>query len=150
MAKKSGIQNLSAFEKRLAKHMVKNPELHVRSLIRRSTTLVEATAKESILKGGTGITYQKYNPRRQHIASAPNEPPASDTGFLVNSISSRVRKKDKEVIGEVIASAPYAAWLEFGTEAMLKKGGARPFMQPALERNRPKIKRIFKEGGYVD
>ena len=146
MAKKNGIKNLSAFEKRLEKHLVKNPELHVRSLIRRSTTLVEATAKESILKGGTGITYQKYNPRRQHIASAEGEPPASDTGFLVNSISSRVRKKDKEVIGEVIASAPYAPHLEFGTRDIRP----RPFMQPALEKNRPKIKRIFKEGGYID
>ena len=51
MAKKSGIQNLSAFEKRLQEHLVKNPELHVRSLIRRSTTLVEGTAKESIHEG---------------------------------------------------------------------------------------------------
>ncbi|BCV02150.1 MAG: hypothetical protein CM15mV50_390 [uncultured marine virus] len=83
--------------------------------------LVESTAKESILKGGTGITYQKYNPRRQHTASAPNEPPASDTGFLVSSITSKVRKEGTAVIGQIVASAPYAAWLEFGTEAMLKR-----------------------------
>ena len=146
MAKKSGIQNLSAFEKRLAKHMVKNPELHVRSLIRRSTTLVEGTAKESLLKGGTGITYQKYNPRRQHTASAEGEPPASDTGFLVGSISSNVKKQGTAVVGQIIASASYAPHLEFGTSTIRP----RPFMQPALERNRPKIKRIFKKGGYIE
>ena len=147
---KSGIQNLQGFQKKLKKRIVDNPEKHLKKLVQRSTMLVESTAKESILKGGTGITYQKYNPRRQHTASAPNEPPASDTGFLVSSISSKVRKEGTAVIGQIIASAPYAAWLEFGTKAMLKKGGARPFMQPALESNRPKIKRIFKEGGYVD
>ena len=143
---KSGIQNLSAFEKRLKKHMVKNPELHVRSLIRRSTTLVEGTAKESIMKGGTGITYQKYNPRRQHTASAKGEPPASDTGFLVSNITSSVKQQGTSVIGQIVASAPYAPYLEFGTSSI----DPRPFMQPALERNRPKIKRIFKKGGYVE
>jgi len=143
---KSGIQNLSAFEKRLKKHMVKNPELHIRSLIRRSTTLVEGTAKQSIMKGGTGITYQKYNPRRQHTASAKGEPPASDTGFLVSNITSSVKQQGTTVIGQIVASAPYAPYLEFGTSTI----DPRPFMQPALERNRPKIKRIFKKGGYVD
>jgi len=143
---KSGIQNLSAFEKRLKKHMVKNPELHIRSLIRRSTTLVEGTAKQSIMKGGTGITYQKYNPRRQHTASAKGEPPASDTGFLVSNITSSVKQQGTSVVGQIVASAPYAPYLEFGTSTI----DPRPFMQPALERNRPKIKRIFKKGGYVD
>jgi HK97 gp10 family phage protein len=98
------------------------------------------------MKGGTGVTYQKYNPRRQHTASQAGEPPASDTGFLVNNITSNVKKQDTAVIGQIIASAPYAGHLEFGTRFI----EPRPFMQPALERNRPKIKRIFKEGGYVD
>tara|TARA_Y100000004_G_scaffold133702_1_gene151143 strand:+ start:132 stop:572 length:441 start_codon:yes stop_codon:yes gene_type:complete len=146
MAKKGGIQNLQGFQKKLKKRIVDNPEKHLKKLVQRSTMLVESTAKQSILKGGTGITYQKYNPRRQHTASAAGEPPASDTGFLVGSISSNVRKQGTSVIGQIIASAPYAGYLEFGTSNIEK----RPFMQPALERNRPKIKRIFKEGGYVD
>ena len=143
---KSGIKNLSAFEKKLKKHLIDNPQLHVRSLVRRSTTLVEGTAKKSIMKGGTGVTYQKYNPRRQHTASQAGEPPASDTGFLVSNITSNVKEQGTAVIGQIIASAPYAGYLEFGTSNIEK----RPFMQPALERNRPKIKRIFKDGGYVD
>tara|TARA_Y100000004_G_scaffold21419_1_gene21806 strand:- start:12 stop:452 length:441 start_codon:yes stop_codon:yes gene_type:complete len=146
MAKKSGIQNLQGFQKKLKKRIVDNPEKHLKNLVQRSTMLVESTTKESILKGGTGKTYQKYNPRRTHTASAKGEPPASDTGFLVSNITSSVRKQGTSVVGQIVASAPYAPWLEFGTSTIEK----RPFMQPALERNRPKIKRIFKEGGYVD
>ena len=41
---------------------------------------------------------------------------------------------------------PYAKDLEFGTTNMRP----RPYMQPALEKNRPQIKRIFKKGGYID
>ena len=143
---KGGIKNLKAFQNKLKKRIVENPEKELMHLVQRSTTLVEGTAKESILSGGTGITYQKYNPRRQHTASAKGEPPASDTGFLVGSISSNVKKRGTSVVGQIIASASYAPHLEFGTSTIRP----RPFMQPALERNRPKIKRIFKEGGYVD
>lgn len=143
---KGGIQNLNGFIKKLEKRIVKNPEKHLKNLVQRSTSIVEGTAKQSILKGGTGITYQKYNPRRQHTASAEGEPPASDTGFLVSSISSSVKRTKNSVIGQIIASAPYAPHLEFGTRDIRP----RPFMQPALEKNRPQIKRIFKKGGYIE
>ena len=143
---KSGIQNLQGFQKKLKKRMVDNPEKHLKQLVQRSTTIVEGHAKQSIMKGGTGITYQKYNPRRQHTASAKGEPPASDTGFLVNNITSSVKQQGTSVVGQIVASAPYAPYLEFGTSTI----DPRPFMQPALERNRPKIKRIFIKGGYVD
>jgi len=143
---KSGIKNLKAFQNKLKKRIVENPEKELLNLVQRSTSLVEETVLDSIRSGGTGITYQKYNPRREHTASAQGEPPATDTGFLINSVTSTVKKDKGEVVGQIIASAPYAKFLEFGTSNILP----RPFMQPALERNRPKIKRIFKEGGYVD
>jgi HK97 gp10 family phage protein len=143
---KGGIQNLKGFIKKLEKRLVKNPEKHLKHLVQRSTSLVEETVLDSIRSGGTGITYQKYNPRRQHTASAQGEPPATDTGFLVGSISSNVKKRGTSVVGQIIASAPYAPHLEFGTSTIRP----RPFMQPALERNRPKIKRIFKKGGYIE
>ena len=38
--------------------------------------------------------------------------------------------------GEVISQAEYSQYLEYGTSKM----GARPFMQPSLEQNRPKIR----------
>jgi len=143
---KSGIQNLQVFQKKLKKRIVDNPEKELMHLVQRSASLVENTAIQSILKGGTGITYQKYNPRRQHTASAEGEPPASDEGTLKDSITSNVKKEGTSIVGKIIASESYAPYLEFGTSTVRP----RPFMQPALEKNRPKIKRIFKEGGYVD
>jgi HK97 gp10 family phage protein len=105
--------------------------------------MVQNTAKESILRGGTGKLYQKYEPRRSHRASAPNQPPARDTGFLVSQITMNVDvKANGTVIGQIISAAPYSKALEFGTTQMTE----RPFMQPALEKNRRKIERMFKKG----
>lgn len=134
------IKNLSAFKKKLNKKLTENK---VEQYITRGTLMVQNTAKESILKGGTGRTYEKYNPRRTHVASAPNQPPASDTGFLVSNITMNVKKEvNGVVVGQVISSAPYSQALEFGTTTMTE----RPFMQPALQKNKSKIKALFKKG----
>ncbi len=141
---KSEIKDLKAFQNKLKKRMVTNPEKHLKGLVQRSTTLVEGTVKQSIASGNkTGRTYMKGGV--SHTASAPGEPPATDTGFLVQNITSQVKSEGTKVIGQIVASAPYAKALEFGTTNMKP----RPYMQPALERNRPKIKRIFKTGGYL-
>lgn len=142
--KKAGIKNKRAFERRLEKR-IENAEDHVFKLIQDSTNLVLNTASNSIRSGGSGRTYQKYNPRRQHTASAEGQPPASDLGVLVNSLSTKVKRRGDKVIGQIIASAPYAPFLEFGTSNMRP----RPFMQPALERNRARIRKKFKDKGYL-
>jgi len=143
---KSGIKNLNAFQDKLKKRMVTNPEKHLKGLVQRSTTLVEGTAKSSIVSGSpSGETYEKYNPRRTHTASAAGQPPASDTGYLAQNITSQVKSEGTKVIGQIVASAPYAKALEFGTSQM----HPRPFMHPALNKNRAKINRIFKAGGYL-
>jgi len=112
--------------------------------VQRSTTLVEGTAKESIVSGSpSGRTYTRGS--ISHTASAAGQPPASDTSFLVQNITSQVKSEGTNVIGQIVASAPYAKPLEFGTTQM----SPRPFMQPALNKNRAKINRIFKAGGYL-
>ena len=134
------IKNLSAFRKKLNKKLT---DTKVKEYITRGTLMVQNTAKTSILKGGTGRTYEKYQPRRTHVASAPNQPPASDTGFLANNITMKVdTKTDGSVVGQVISSAPYSKHLEFGTTNMTE----RPFMQPALQKNKSKIQALFKKG----
>jgi len=134
------IKNLSAFKKKLNKKLT---DTKVEEYITRGTMMVQNTAKESILKGGTGRTYEKYNPRRTHVASAPNQPPASDTGFLVSNITMNVKKEvNGVVVGQVISSAPYSQALEFGTTTMTE----RPFMQPALQKNKNKIEALFRKG----
>lgn len=84
----------------------------------------------------TGKTYRKYSPNRTHRASAPGEPPASDTGRLANSI---VFKSDGRLSVSVGSDLAYAAYLEFGTSRM----APRPAWTPAVENERkPFYKRL--------
>lgn len=134
------IANLDKFNKALNKKLRDNK---VKAIVTRASMLVEGEAKQSILKGGTGRTYEKYEPRRTHVASRPKQPPASDTGFLVSQIGINVDSKpDGSVIGQIISSAPYSKHLEFGTTQMTE----RPFMQPALDKNKRKIIQLFDKG----
>lgn len=112
-------------------------ERAVRSLIGQAGNLVRNTAVNSINQGAkSGVIYEKYNPRRTHKASAAGEAPATDTGYLVGNINI---VEDADGLGVSVESrAEYSQALEFGTSKM----GARPFLQPALEENKSKIKRI--------
>lgn len=116
---------------------VKEYTADAKQLVGRAANLVRNTAVTSIAQGAkSGVVYEKYNPRRTHRASAAGEPPASDTGYLVNNIAVDV---DNDGLGASVESrAEYSSYLEFGTENL----AARPFMQPALEENKPKIKRL--------
>lgn len=95
---------------------------------------IEATAKRSIQRSpGTGNIYELYNPRRTHKASSPGNPPRTDTGALVSSITHEV-SPDK-LTAVVYSSLKYAWYLEYGTVKM----DARPFFAPALANERPKF-----------
>ena len=86
----------------------------------------------SIQRGpASGVTYEKYKPRRTHTASAPGQPPMSDTGYLANRITFDRLGDLTAVVGTKV---DYAVHLEYGTERM----AARPFFRPAVERMRPK------------
>lgn len=83
--------------------------------------LATTRAKELILKSPkTGALYGT------HRASAPGEPPASDTGRLVASI--RWEFTGSKLSIRVIAGTEYAAYLEFSTKFM----AARPFLRRAI------------------
>ena len=141
---KSADELIKAMEKRLTAGAKKSSK----KVVTKATLLVQNTAKESVKKKGTGRVYRKYNPNRVHQASSPNNPPATDTGFLSANITMNIRTgHDGSVIGQVISAAPYSAALEFGTKDMLALGGPRPFMQPALEKNKNKIVKMFKDEG---
>lgn len=110
----------------------------VEAIITKGANDVRNTAVKSInTQSGGGVTYQKYNPDRVHTASAPNTPPNTDTGYLVSNIHVVI---DGDKLGASVESrADYSEALEFGTSKM----APRPFMQPALEENRPKIRRMY-------
>lgn len=100
-----------------------------------SRSLVEAAAvleteiKSQLSRPGTGREYRRG--RKVHVASAPGEPPAVDTGRLRASIG----HEEVTILGAVLSirvgtNLVYAAPLEYGTrDGRIKP---RPFMRPAL------------------
>tara|TARA_Y100000114_G_scaffold61189_1_gene56166 strand:- start:2719 stop:3129 length:411 start_codon:yes stop_codon:yes gene_type:complete len=95
--------------------------------------LVRNTAIELINSGPkSGRRYGK------HQASAPGQAPATDTGVLRNNIV--VNSDVQGLVVNVESRAKYSIFLEFGTTKMKP----RPFMFPALESNKPKIRRMLK------
>lgn len=104
------------------------------------------TALESIKNKGTGRVYERYNPRRSHQASAPDMPPATDTGFLGQNISMNVKtRSDGAVVAQIVSAAPYSKALEYGTTEIHQ----RPFMRPALTKNRRNINRKFRNANLI-
>ena len=77
------------------------------------------------ISGGskTGRTYRRGNVT--HIASAPGQYPASDTGRLVNSIKAIIIGTTA-IVGTNVA---YGPMLEFGTSRM----AARPWLLPSFK-----------------
>ncbi len=65
-----------------------------------------------------------------HQASAPGEAPATDTGFLANSIEFFVRG----LTGVIAILAEYGACLEFGTSRVAARPYLRPSVRAAAER----------------
>ncbi|MBL4838431.1 MAG: hypothetical protein JKY34_12725 [Kordiimonadaceae bacterium] len=110
--------------------------------------VAEGFTKKSIqTNSGGGETYEKYEPRRQHTASAPGDAPNSDTGDLASSIFLKVDRANlSATIGSRLEQAPA---LEFGTKNM----AARPFLRPAANYVRPKyvkaVSDILKEAGKL-
>lgn len=135
------IKNLNSFKKKINKKMTTNARKNVLTAVSRGTGMVEKTAQESIKNKGTGRSYTRRG--ITHTASAPGQPPATDSGFLGQNITMNVKSMPNgTIVGQVISAAPYSKALEFGTTKMM----ARPFMQPALEKNRRKIEALFKKG----
>lgn len=122
--------------------------------MRAGVSFVVNEAKRSVARGPkTGRIYTTrfftgkngnvvpYGQRPPHQASAPGEPPATDTGILVNSIAGDAEISGGVVQGIVRAKAAYAAWLELGTRRM----AARPFLMPAVYANRERVMLYVRE-----
>lgn len=90
------------------------------------------------------------------------------SGELRRSITSKVETEGEEVKGTVYTPLEYAPYVEYGTGLFAEEDGRQdvpwsyqdeegewhttsgmkphPYMRPALNENREKIKRLFKEG----
>jgi HK97 gp10 family phage protein len=71
--------------------------------------------------------------KKRHRASAPGEPPKTDSGALVARIRGGVERRLTAVIS---AGTKYAEYLEVGTRKM----GARPFLSRAVNAVLPRAK----------
>ena len=133
--KVSNIQKVLSQLEKLEKDM----EVPFQEIVKGGGQQIRNEAIKSIQAGGkSGIVYQKYNPRREHRASAPGQSPASDTGNLVNKII--VKQKNRNTV-QVQSNANYSAYLEYGTSKM----EARPFMLPAFEKSKkPIMNAVFR------
>lgn len=118
-----------------------DPTGPVGKIMEMAAMAVEGTAKFLVTLPGSGRFYPKgsyfltrhgkvYHWVRytDHRASAPGEPPASDTGYLLSKIEHELRVEKGVVIGRVVAKTGYSLYLELGTRYM----APRPFLRPAL------------------
>ena len=124
--------------------LVDNPNLKSEKVMESVTRKVMNDAKVSVSKKGRGRVYsRKSGP--PHTASAPGDPPATDTGELKNNITMNVVKRGQTLVGQIISGANYSEHLEFGTTKM----EARPFLIPALKNNKRNIIKKFKQAGLT-
>lgn len=87
---------------------------------------VQTEAKRLASQPGRGRTYRRGGV--VHVASAPGDPPAPDTGRLRASIGSELARDAKGLHARVGSRYPVAVWLELGT----RRTAPRPFLRPAL------------------
>lgn len=94
----------------------------------------------------TGRTYQKYNPRRTHQASAPGQAPMTDTGRLA---AGTVYNKVGFARVRVENCVKYARALEYGNTSGKGNIAPRPAWRPAIKKMRPifrkRMERVLAE-----
>jgi HK97 gp10 family phage protein len=133
------VQGVKELERNLAK-MAERYGKAVATALYTSGEMVRSTAIRSIQQKSNGEMVTRYRAgggSYQHMASAPNSPPNTDTGRLVSSVAVEVQREDVYV-GSGLEYAPY---LEFGTKNMTQ----RPWLNPALEQNRNRISKLIRD-----
>jgi hypothetical protein len=115
----------------------------IRVALEDAAVAVESATKRLLSEPGTGHTYlagfvyKKFGkwykvPARAgtvaHTASAPDSPPASDTGRLRSSIYHSIDEDADGLVAHVSYLAFYGLYLELGTRLM----EPRPALRPAL------------------
>lgn len=128
-------RNLAALKNNFTDNIAK-------ALVKGGRLVQSATVKSIQKKEGSGrnvIRKHKGQKAYSHIASLEGQAPNSDTGELVRGIQMEV-KEDDVFVGVEKSQDDKALGLEFGTaDGRLKP---RPFLHPALEKNRDKINKL--------
>jgi phage gpG-like protein len=109
------IPNLAAVQKAIDQYGVRAEAEISRALEATGTSIVNGVKKQ-MRTSKSGRRYKRGKIGRDHIASAPYEAPAVDTGRLINS--SMYEKKINDLHFLVGSNVNYSAFLEFGTRKM--------------------------------
>lgn len=126
------IENANEVARALAQYGAKAERL-ISDAVNATALEINGDVKRAIQRGPkTGVVYEKSNPNRRHVASAPGEAPATDTGALVSSL---YFTREPPLTATIGSRLPYAYYLEFGAINM----APRPSWLPAIEENRPKF-----------
>jgi len=96
-----------------------NTERLVEQALFAAGEMIQVEAQLSITRGAVS--------GKNHVPSAPGDPPNQDTGVLAGNIETTRAGKLRV---RVTSKAPYSTPLEFGTSKM----AARPFMRPARDK----------------
>lgn len=100
-------------------------------------TAADICAKEAAVSITTGSAGGKVKgSKHEHIRSLPGEAPNNEDGDLAASI--HVEPVD-DLQANVVADAPHAVPLEFGTSKMQP----RPFLHPAARKTRPEMLKLL-------
>lgn len=114
---------IEAEAKRLIQHSVPGGRTYRRGEINKpaSMRLIDMGLQMSRRRQGQVVSGFRF-----HRASAPGQPPATDTANLVNSMRARRTGKTS---AELAINAGHAGLLEFGTDDM----APRPFVMPSID-----------------
>jgi HK97 gp10 family phage protein len=134
--------NLQALD--LSKKMLKLAEgsqKEVYEVIKIGGLMIHSTAVKSIAKKGSSKGKEwRYKHKRLQKVSAPGNPPNADLGDLIKSIQIINDEAGKTVT--VGTDEEHGKFLEFGTMNNME---ARPWLQPAVDKNTPKIRKMIIE-----
>ena len=111
------------------KSLVKHLDIQARG---KDVTDVLLRAADRVRTEYIDMVNEGGGPGKLHVPSKPGQPPNTDKGGLVGSVSARRIRKN---VTETTVEAEYAAFLEYGTHKM----APRPALRPAFNEMKPHI-----------
>lgn len=106
------VTNLDAVQRALDQFGAK-AEKEIATVLDAVGTSIINGVKKQMRESKSGRTYKRGRFGRDHVASAPGEAPAVDTGRLINSSIYKSRVSPLELL--VGSNVKYSEYLEFGT-----------------------------------
>lgn len=136
------VEGLSTLKSKL-KGLPVGVATEARKAMNQGALMIRTDAKREIRRMSAGKTVTRRG--KKVVVSKPGDAPNSDTGRLLASVLVSPVKGNmfKGYSVEVKSITPYSLRLEYGPKG--SKSLARPFMQPALEKNKKKINNLMKK-----